>query len=119
VAAGPTFGSISCRLTALRAHVNGEPGLGAFQSKLAKSVDKAASNVGEGATLCGASNVKKTKKRLQQGGKALTQFVHRLRGNAARKQLGALPDAFVAEAQPIADDVKALRSAVQCPADAG
>jgi hypothetical protein len=45
--------------------------------------------------------------------------VHRLRGHAARKQLGALSDAFVAEAQPIADDVKALRRTVKCPADAG
>jgi hypothetical protein len=52
----------------------------------------------------------------EQSGKSLTQLVHRLRGHAARKQLGALPDAFIAEAQPIADDVKALRRMVQCPA---
>ena len=116
---GATFASILCRLDTLLTAVNGEPDLGTFRPKLAQNVEKAIARTGEGGTLCGAANVKKTKKRLQQAGTALRQYAHRLSGLAARKKLDStLRQAFLDAAAPIRDDLKALRSAVACPDDA-
>ena len=110
----PTFTSIDCRLAALLARVNGEPGLGAFQAKLAQSVGKARMKAGEAASLC-ADNVKKTKKRLQQAATAMKQYVHRLNGLAARKKLDAtLRQSFAADGAAIAADLKALRADLRC-----
>jgi hypothetical protein len=113
---GPTFASILCRVDALADRVDGESGLGSFQSKLAKNLDTARSRTDEGRTLCEASNVKKTKKRLQQAGKALTQYAHRLSGLPARKKLDATLRAdFLQAGKAIAPDVTTLRAQVQCP----
>ncbi len=113
---GPTFASILCRVDALADRVDGESGLGSFQSKLAKNLDTARSRTDEGRTLCEASNVKKTKKRLQQAGKALTQYAHRLSGLPARKKLDATLRAdFLQAGKAISPDVTTLRAHVQCP----
>jgi uncharacterized repeat protein (TIGR03803 family) len=116
---GPTFASILCRLEALRARVIGEPGLGAFGPKLLKNLDKALVRTDDGRTLCGVPNVKKAKSRLAQVKKALTQYAHRLKGLAARKNLDAtLRATFAGAGEAIVPDVKSLRSNLDCPAAA-
>jgi hypothetical protein len=90
--------------------------LGAHQSKLAKSVDTARSRTNDAESLCEGGNLRKTKKRLQQAGKALTHYAHRLAGQAARKKLDAtLRTEFLQAGQAIASAVKQLRSGAQCP----
>jgi hypothetical protein len=113
----PSFASIDCRLALLLADVNGASGLGTYQAKLAKNVTKARSLAANGDTLCGQSNVKKTKKRLQQAAKAMNQFVHRLNGNAAKRKLATLRQTFVTSGTQVEGDVKTFRTAVACPQD--
>jgi hypothetical protein len=116
---GPTFASIDCRLEALLAHLNAEPALGDFAPKLANSVDKAKQRKVDAEALCRTSNVKKTRKRLQQATKDLTLYVHRLNGLAARKKIDpAVRQLFVDEGTPIQRDLKKLRADLRCPDDA-
>ena len=116
---GPTFASIDCRLDALLAHLSAEPALGNFAPKLAHNVDKARLRKVDAEALCRTSNVKKTKKRLQQATKELTLYVHRLNGLAARKKLDpAVRQLFVDEGTPIQRDLRTLRAALRCPDDA-
>ena len=118
-AATPTFGSVRCRIEALRADVNAESGLGAFGPKLSKNLDKALAHTDDALGLCGASNAKKAKSRLAQVKKALTQYAHRLKGLAARKKLDAtLRGTFVARGEAIVPDVVTLRGSLACPTDA-
>jgi hypothetical protein len=109
----PSFASIDCRLALLLADVNDASGLGTYQAKLAKNVTKARSRATDGGTLCGQSNVKKTKKRLLQAAKAMSQFVHRLNGSAAKRKLDAtLRRRFVADGTLVQSDLKAFRATV-------
>ena len=113
---GATFTSIFCRLDALRGRVDDAPGLGAFQAKLAKSLGTARARATEAQALCGQPNLKKTRKRLQQSAKALSQYVHRLAGLPARKKLDdALRQEFLQGGQAIVPDLKTLRAQVACP----
>jgi hypothetical protein len=64
---------------------------------------------------CADDNVKKTKKRLQQAGTALTQYVHRLAGHTAKKRLGDVRKDYQQAGQAIVPDLKTLRGQVQCP----
>jgi len=117
-----TFASVLCRLEALRAALRAEAGLGAYQSKLGQNVDKALGRTDEARDLCaknGKNDAKKAKKRLQQVKKALTQYAHTLKGQAARKKLdGPLRETFLADGEAIVPDVTALRAGLACPADA-
>ena len=113
---GPTFASITCRIDALSARVSAESGLGKFQPKLAHSLDIAKSRSETAQGLCGGGNLKKTRKRLQQTAKALTQYAHRLAGRPARKKLDdTLRMDFLQAGEAIVPDVKTLRSQVTCP----
>jgi hypothetical protein len=115
---GATFASILCRLDALAARVQSESGLGSFQSKLANSLGTARSRTEDAQSLCdaGAKNAKKTKKNLQEAGKAVTQYVHRLAGLRARKKLdGTLRTDFMQAGKAIQPDLSSLRAHVQCP----
>ena len=113
---GPTFASILCRIDALRSSVDAETGLGSFQSKLAKSLGTANARTTDAQSLCG-QNLKKTRKRLQQAAKALTQYAHRLAGLPARKKLDdTLRRSFLGAGQAIIPDVKTLRAQPQCSA---
>jgi hypothetical protein len=115
----PSFASIDCRLALLLTDVDGASGLGTYQAKLAKNVTKARSRATGGRNLCGQSNLKKTKKRLLQAAKAMSQFVHRLNGSAAKRKLDAtLRQTFVHAGTQVQNDVKAFRATVACPRDA-
>ena len=119
IVAGPTFASIGCRLEALLADVNAESALGKFAPMLAHNVDEARLRKVDAEGFCRASNVKKTKKRLQQAAKELQLYVHRLNGLAARKKLDpAVRQLFVDEGTPIQRDLRTLRGALRCPDDA-
>ena len=115
---GATFASILCRLDALAARVQSESGLGSFQSKLANSLGTARSRIEDAQSLCdaGANSAKKTMKKLQEAGKAVAQYVHRLAGLRARKKLdGTLRTDFMQAGKAIAPDLSSLRAHVQCP----
>ena len=104
---------------ALLAHLNAGTELGDFAPKLTHNVDKARLRKVDAEGLCRASNVKKTKKRLQQATKELTLYVHRLNGLAARKKLDpAVRQLFVDKGTPIQRDLMTLRGALRCPDDA-
>ena len=99
--------------------MNAEPGLGAFQAKLAHTVTKGHARAVEGRELCAASNAKKSKTRLKQVERAVIQYVHRLSGLPARKKLDeTLRQAFLAPAEPLRADTKTLRKSAHCPGDA-
>src|SRR5262249_27234717 len=107
-----------CRLDALAARVQGESGLASFQSKLANSLGTARSRTEDAQSLCdaGGKNAKKTKKKLQDAGKAVAQYVHRLAGLRARKELHAtLRTGFMQAGKAIQRDLSPLRPHVQCP----
>lgn len=114
----PSFASIDCRLALLLTNVNGASGLGTYQAKLARNVIKARSRATDGRTLCGQSNVKKTKKRLLQAAKAMSQFVHRLNGSAAKRKVATLRQTFVDAGTQVKSDLKAFRATVVCSQDA-
>lgn len=106
--AAATFASITCRLDALLARVQGESGLGSFQSGLAKNLAQAKARVADAEKL---GTGKKARKKLQQAGKAVSAYVHRLGSLTARKKLDAtLRTDLQSAGSPIAADVKALRS---------
>ena len=115
---GATFASIDCRLDALLADLEAEPGLGTFGPKLVKNVQTAKARKVDAEGFCRASNAKKVKKQLQQSAKALTQYAHRLNGLSARKKIASLRHRFLDEAAPIQSDLKMLRGSVRCPDDA-
>ena len=116
---GPTFSSIICRLEALLARVNAEPGLGAFQAKLAHTLAKGDDRAVEGRDLCAASNAKKATARLKQVERAVIQYAHRLSGLPARKKLDeTLRQAFLAPAERLRADTRTLRKDLHCPGEA-
>jgi hypothetical protein len=115
---GATFASIDCRLDALLADLDAEPGLGTFGPKLVKNVQTAKARKLDAEGFCRASNAKKVKKQPQQSAKALTQYAYRLNGLSARKKIASLRHRFLDEAGPIQSDLKMLRGSVRCPDDA-
>src|SRR5262249_48808219 len=109
---GPTFPSVRCRLVALREQVSSEPGLGAYAPKLEQNLDKALARLDDAKSHCAsAAGTKKAKSRLGQVKKALTQYVHRLSGLAARKKLDpTLRQSFIDTGATITPDVATLRA---------
>jgi hypothetical protein len=68
---------------------------------------------------CRDANLKKTRKRLQQAAKGLTQYAHRLNGRAARKKLDpGLRQSVLDDGATIQQALGALRNGVHCPDDA-
>jgi hypothetical protein len=116
--AAATFASIDCRLDALLADLNAEPGLEAFGPKLVKNVQTAKARKLDAEGSCRESNTKRAKKHLEQAAKALTQYAHRLKSLSARKKIASIRQRFLDEAAPMQSDLKALRGSVRCPADA-
>src|SRR5262249_55755981 len=86
-AGSATFGSIICRIDALLRRVQGEPGLGKCQAKLAHTLGIAEQRAVDGRDLCAAGNTKKSKKRLAQTKQTVGQYVHRLSSAPARHKL--------------------------------
>lgn len=103
-----SYDSILCRLNALITRVQGETQLGNYQKLSLKNLQQAKARI-EAAR--GNSNTKKVRKLLQQGGKAITQYIHRLSSHTASKKLpSALRQDYIKDGNAIAPDVKALRS---------
>jgi hypothetical protein len=115
----PTFASVDCQIDALLARLAAEPLLASFASKLTQSVQTGKARKVDAESTCRASNLKKTKKQLQQAAKAFTQYVHRLNGLRARKKLNPnLRQSFLADGTGIQQALGTLRNAVRCPDDA-
>jgi hypothetical protein len=96
-----------------------EAGLGTFQPKLAKKLDKAVANGDLARAACGEGNLKKARTRLRKVATTLSQYVHKLGSRAARKKIDeALREELGAAGEAIAADVSALRDQVVCPSGA-
>jgi hypothetical protein len=105
-------------LVALLDRLQTTPGLGAFGPKLAQNIGKAKDTEDAGAHFCAASDLKHTRQQLKKAIRGLINYVHRLNGLAARKKLSGLRQEFIAAGEPIEADLKSLKRAVHCPADA-
>ena len=103
---------------ALLGRLQTTPGLAAFGPKLAQNIGKAKDTEEAGAHFCAASDLQHTRQRLKQAIRDLIDYVHRLNGPAARKKLPGLGQEFIAAGEPIEADLKGLKRAVNCPADA-
>lgn len=115
---GPTFASIICRFEGLLALVNASPGLGAFGSKSAATLQKGLDRATEARDFCTHSDGKHAKQRLKQVKRAAIQYAHRLSGLSARKKIDStLRASVLAPVKPLETDVDARRSKMSCPAD--
>jgi hypothetical protein len=115
----PTFASIQCRLAALIADTEGASALGATQSKVVKTLQKAKGQTDDAQSKCAANDAKKPKNRLNKVGKQLTQYSHRLRSLSSRKKIPeSVREPLAKRADAIKSDVKALRGKLRCPDDA-
>jgi hypothetical protein len=98
--------------------VNASPGLGAFGSKSAATLQKGLDLAKEARDFCTHSDPKHAKQRLKQVKRTVIQYAHRLSGLPARKKIDATLRATVlAPAKPLEADIGTLRSRVSCPAD--
>jgi len=113
-----TFAFIDCRLAALLDRLQTTPGLAAFGPKLEQNIGKAKDTEEAGAHFCAASDLQHTRQRLKQAIRDLIDYVRRLNGFAARRNLPGLRQELIAAAEPIEADLKNLKRAVTCPADA-
>jgi hypothetical protein len=82
-----TLDHVRCRLDVLDATIAASPGLGSFQAKLAANVDRAIELANEVDAACTSGDTKTAAKRMKQVLKQLDKVAHRLRSNAARKQI--------------------------------
>ena len=104
---------------ALLAGLQTTPDLAAFGPKLEQNIENARDTEEAGRHFCAASDLKHTQQRLKQAIRDLINYVHRLNGLAGRKKLPPeLRQEFLAAGEPIEADLKSLRRAVNCPADA-
>ena len=94
---GNFYGTTAGGGTGVSMALQAETGLGAYQ-KVRAAVSRGAVEVGK---------------------KALTQYAHTLKGQAARKKLDdPLRETFLADGEAIVPDVTQLRAELACPADA-
>lgn len=98
--------------------MNGTPALGAFGPKLVRDLGRAKTNEEAGQGFCASSDLKRTRQRLKQALHATTRYAHHLNTLAARKKIPTLRQDFLAAGAAIQKDLKTLKGAVHCPADA-
>ena len=115
---GPTFASIVCRLADLADATNAADALGKLQPKLLVPLGKARDRADDGDALCASSDLKRSKNRLKQVARQLTQYSHRLRGKPARQIPAEVRDPLTTAAAAIGADAKTLRGVLTCPDDA-
>jgi len=115
----PTFGSIRCRLEALRIATAAASELGDLRPKLDHTLGKALDRTAAAETACASDKAKSAKARLGQVIRQLIQYSHRLRGKKARKTAPeSVREPLASAADRIQDDAKTLRRVVRCPSDA-
>ena len=118
VPVGASFASITCRLATLSGDTRNEPALGDLTDKLLHTLDKAVERIADARDTCAARDAKKTKTRLKQVAKALSQYSHRLRGRSAKKHVDpSILNALAGDADGIQSDAKQLKTEVHCPQD--
>jgi hypothetical protein len=115
----PTFASILCRVTALRATTAGTAELGDLRAKLDQPLGKALDRAQAAEDSCASTDKMHAKARLKQVPKQLVQYSHRMRSAKARKTAPAeVREPLAAEADAIGRDASALRGRLACPDDA-
>jgi len=115
----PTFPSITCRFGALIARIEATANIQVEQARLVFYLTRSRQCEMDGLTTCAGGDTRGARKRLQQSAKRLQQYLHRLRSGSARRAIPAQLRAELSDAgDAIRSDVKTLRAALECPADA-
>lgn len=105
-----TFASILCRLDALLATVQSAQDLGKTQTALVNGGAAARSKTQAAEGDATAGKKKPASNALKKAARKMIGFSHRLRSLSSRKKIPlATRNALLAEADPIRDDLKALR----------
>lgn len=116
---GPTFPSVTCRLAGLVLATESSTELGDLADKLLVPLGKAVDRSAEARDRCADGDAKRARARLKQVVRQLIQYSHRLRSRSARKRAPeAVRAPLAAAADAINADVRVLRTALACPADA-
>jgi len=114
-----TFASIDCRLDALVAEVSASTALGPLATRLQNQLQKARDRKEQADGFCRQPNVRRTKSALKKAIRKLVQVGKTLR---SRKAQNSMPDPLrqqlLSDADAIRVDLRSLKSALRCPADA-
>ncbi|MCC6765258.1 MAG: PKD domain-containing protein [Deltaproteobacteria bacterium] len=118
-AVAPTLTSIACRLRVLRARAALLDVASALHKRLSKVLDGALAKLADARTFCAIPKVKRAKSKLAGAARRTGQFGRSFKSRAVKKRLtdGVRAD-FMQRAESIRVDAVALRTGLQCPADA-
>ena len=96
-----------------------EPALGNLQEKLVDALTKAAERTEDAEAQCADGRTRQPKERLDQVGRQLIKYSHRLRARSARHNIvKEIREPFALTADAIRADQKTLRGTLRCPDDA-
>jgi hypothetical protein len=119
VASGPTFPSLDCRFAALVAEVTAASDLGPLQTKLEHQFAKAKERKEGSEARCREPNLRRAKSELAKAIRKMIQIEQTLRSRQAKKSIPkAEREALLAAADGVRTDLRTLRGALRCPADA-
>jgi hypothetical protein len=105
-----TLAAARCRLDALATEIDGQAALGAYQSKLSATLDRAGRLAAQAETACGEADTDTAGRRMKQAKTLLGKMSHRLRGLSARHRLDGGVRAQVLQAiDGATDDLSGLR----------
>jgi hypothetical protein len=90
-----------------------------LQEKLVDVLTKATERNASAETECADGRTRQPKERLDQVGRQLIKYGHRLRARSARRKIAEeIRESFALAADAIRADEKTLRGALVCPDDA-
>ncbi len=117
---GPTFASIRCRVDGLRGTTASTSALGVLLPKLDQPLSRALERTDAARGSCRGGNVRLAKGSLKLVIRLVGQYCHMLRdAHAKRTAPSDIREPLATVGDTIRADTKALRGALQCPADAG
>lgn len=112
----PTFESLNCRLAEVLALVNASPDLGALQGPLAKRVAQAKARKDKAEGRCQDGRTPPAKRLVGKAAGKAKGVVRKLGSRKGRQVPDPLRSDLVAAMTAIQTDLKALKSALACPA---
>jgi len=119
VPSGPTFRSLDCRLATLIAGMTDAPDLGPLHTKLQQQLEKAKQRQQQSETRCRALNLHRAKSNLAGEIRSVIQVKQTLRSRKAKQTMpAARRDALLGATGALQTDLRTLRGALRCPADA-
>jgi hypothetical protein len=105
-----TLAAARCRLDALATEIAAQPALGAYQSKLSATLDRAGRLAAEADTACAAADTQTASRRMKQAKTFLGKMSHRLRSLSARHRLdGGVRAQLIQAIDGATDDLSGLR----------